>query len=60
VNEQQYVNYTLMGRDYQAGPYRSVDEADEHRRDIKSFAGVTHCWVANGRDPKRILISEAA
>ena len=34
--KQLYVNYTIMGRDYQAGPYRSINEADDNRRDINT------------------------
>jgi hypothetical protein len=58
--KQHFVNYTLFGRDYQAGPYKDADEANIHRWDIKSFSGVTDCFVAFGRDERRLLIKEAA
>jgi hypothetical protein len=60
MSKQHFVNYTLFGRDYQAGPYKDADEANEHRFDIKSFSGITDCYVAFGRDQRRILIGEAA
>jgi hypothetical protein len=54
-----YVNYTLMGKDYQAGPYDSEAEAEMHHKDIRSYTGITNCWIGNVRDSKRILIGEA-
>lgn len=37
-----YVNYTIDGKDYQAGPY-SPDEADWHRKDIAGYDRVRNC-----------------
>jgi len=54
-----YVNYTIMGREFQAGPYR-LNEADEHKRDIQSFEGVNQVFLSPMREPKRQLITEAA
>jgi hypothetical protein len=54
-----YVNYTVMGKDYQAGPYSTQSEAEIHHQDIKSYAGVTNCWIGGARDTARILIGAA-
>jgi hypothetical protein len=51
-----YVNYTILGKDYQAGPYPSQGIAEDHQRDIKIYEGVSHCYVAPSRDEKRQLI----
>ena len=47
-----YVNYTLGDDNYQQGPW-SLTEAQEHRRDIASYAGITACYVTPNRDEKR-------
>jgi len=52
-----YVNYTVHGVKCQAGPYKTVEEADEHKRDISSFEGVTSCFISGLRDPARRLMS---
>jgi hypothetical protein len=56
---QHYVNYTISGKDYQAGPYQSEAEVEMHYNDIKSYYGVSNCWMGNTRDQSRILIGEA-
>jgi hypothetical protein len=59
MSQKHYVNYSLMGKDYQAGPYSSEAEADLHYQDIRSYAGISNCWLGNTRDESRILIGEA-
>lgn len=56
MSQQRYVNYTINGKDYQAGPYHSEAEAEIHHRDIRSYDGITNCWIGNSRDTSRILI----
>lgn len=45
-----YVRYTVVTVDenieLQAGPY-SFDEVPDHLRDIRSYAGITNCYVTN-------------
>jgi hypothetical protein len=60
MSRQHFVNYTVMGKDYQAGPYQSQAEAELHHKDIKSYTGITNCWIGNTRDESRILIGAAA
>jgi hypothetical protein len=49
-----FVNYTIanMG-DYQAGPYRSFDEARAHLRDIEGYVAVKNCYLVSTRDTRR-------
>lgn len=60
MTETYFVNYTIKGVDYQAGPYRSIFEATEHRDDIRTFDGIKCCYIATTRDARRQLIGEAA
>jgi hypothetical protein len=53
-----YVNYTILEVNYQAGPYKDVAEAFEHKKDIQSYAGVSRVYIFTGRDPSRTLIGE--
>jgi hypothetical protein len=55
-----YVNYTISGKDYQAGPYDSEAEAEMHHKDIRSYTGITNCWIGNVRDSNRTLIGVAS
>jgi hypothetical protein len=59
MSHQHYVNYTVSGKDYQAGPYQSEAEARIHYKDIIGFVGISNCWMGNTRDEGRILIGEA-
>ena len=59
MSQQHYVNYTISGKNYQAGPYQSGPEAEIHYKDIRSYAGITNCWIGNTRDQSRILIGAA-
>jgi hypothetical protein len=51
-----FINYTITGVDYQAGPF-SPEEVEAHQRDIAGYAGVTQCFVVLHRDQRRNLIS---
>jgi hypothetical protein len=59
MSKQHFVNYTINGKHYQVGPYASQPEADTHYQDIKSYAGITNCWIGNTRDASRIRPGEA-
>lgn len=54
-----YVNYEIAGYAgaFQAGPY-PADAVMDHYRDIRSYAGVYHCYVAERRDERRQSPSE--
>ena len=56
-----YVNYSVDLGDkvmaMQAGPFTSGECAEQHRDDIKGYAGVSKCWIGETRDPERQLIS---
>jgi hypothetical protein len=56
-----YVNYTIDlgdgGKTYQSGPYQSRREAEEHAADIKTYSGVSMCYVTPFRDLARSLVS---
>lgn len=60
IQKHHFVNYTVMGKDYQAGPYHSFAEAELHHKDIKSYTGITNCWIGDVRDTSRIMIGEAS
>lgn len=53
-----YVNYTLLGRDYQFGPFLTMNKAWENWRGMKSFPSVTHCSIIKERESFRTLIRE--
>ena len=56
--EQFFVNYTVNTGvlvDMQAGPYPTNDIAEEQKRDIAGYHGVTNVWISTQRDPKRKL-----
>ena len=55
-----YVNYSIGIRAYQAGPYHSPEEAEEHRRDIAGYVGIKECFVSERRNPLRTLVGESA
>lgn len=50
-----YVNYTVHGKEFQAGPYAS-NEVEEHKRDIAGYEGVCQCYIVSERDERRQLI----
>ena len=50
-----YVNYTVMGNEYQAGPYPS-NEVECHLNDIRGYEGVSRCFIVAERDQSRQLI----
>lgn len=47
-----YVNYTINKERFQTGPYGTWTIAEGQRLDIKSYAGVSDCWVG-GYNPNR-------
>lgn len=57
-----YVNYTvtMSGTDIRemvTGPYRSYDEAEEDRWDIKGYSRVSKSYVTTALDTNRTLIN---
>ena len=51
-----WVNYTIDGEPYQAGPYNYA-EILEHYFDIQGYARVTNCEIVKARDPARHLMT---
>ncbi len=57
-----YVNYTvkLDGQDlpghYQAGPYVSMEVAQHHADDIRTYTGCTRVHIGVKRELERILV----
>jgi hypothetical protein len=61
ADQQFFVNYTVeLGQNrpkyMQAGPYPTVDVAEDHRRDIAGYVGISQAWIGNHRDEKRQLV----
>jgi hypothetical protein len=54
-----YVNYTVRGKDFQAGPYKNVNDAWENYRDIVGYAFITDCYISCIRDKDRVLIGKS-
>ena len=52
----QFVNYTVGEQKFQCGPYKEGDEADWHRKDIASYAGVSDVYLSPNRDTTRRYI----
>jgi len=50
-----FVNYTIRGQHYQAGPYTN-ESVDSHWRDIRLYYGVTQVSIVKERDPSRKLV----
>jgi hypothetical protein len=54
-----YVNYTIAGVDYQSGPYSAADIAWQEK-DIKSYEGVSQCFIVAKKDEKRKFVEQSA
>lgn len=42
-----YVHYSVNLKEFQAGPYPDEAIADEHRRDIAGYEGISNCYVSH-------------
>lgn len=50
-----YVKYFVMDAWHEAGPYRTLEEADQHAADIRGYEGVSGTHV----DPRRAPVKMA-
>lgn len=50
-----YVNYEVLGKKFQAGPY-TADDVFIHFADIKHYEAVTKCYISLVRDEERQLM----
>ena len=55
-----FVNYTVGARHFQAGPYRSREQALIALTNIRRQPGVSNTWLGRSRFYYRKLIVEAA
>ena len=58
-----YINYTLTTeylpggiKHFQAGPFDSYDEANQHRGDVLTYDDVSDVWIGEKRDKSRQLM----